>query len=613
MKKQKYGLISNVIYLYKELFSFEKSTKFTFPISVLTKILLPAITLVIPSAAVYAIENQLAIEQFFLIMAGLILVYAAVKICDMLAQGRYSIQCTVIRCYRFSQKLLRKVLTMDFINCERNENQKLIGRAKYAALASNWTGIERVYKELPNVLFNAAGLILYGGAILSVDYKILLVLFFMLISNIFTNRFARNYINKHMEENTEINRKINYLSNNTCKMESGKDIRIFHMEKWFSKLFERYIEKGDEWQKKVEKHFYLPSASDAVFLALRDGIAYYILIQMVFRDEISLAGFTFMLGIIVGFSDWLFGLMSGITELLNADKAVVSFREALDLPDSFLHEEGVKVTRDFSVPPKIELKNVTFRYKEEERNVLSNISLTIQPGEKIALVGGNGAGKTTLVKLLCGFYHPTEGEILINGISIEEYNIEEYYKIIGAVFQDAEHHVFRLVNIVSGKEKEETDMKKFWQSIEQVGLKEKIEQLDNKEDTYLSQVFHDKGIQLSGGEMQKLMMARCIYKDAPFMILDEPTSALDPIAESRIYEEYSRLTNNKTSIFISHRLASTRFCDKILFLENGKIIEEGSHKELIEKNGRYAKIYEIQSHYYKENGKQSVDMEASYE
>ena len=201
----------------------------------------------------------------------------------------------------------------------------------------------------------------------------------------------------------------------------------------------------------------------------------------------------------------------------------------------------------------------------------------------------------------------------MNGVSIEEYNIEEYHKIIGAVFQDTEHHVFRLVDIVSGKEKEETDMKKFWQSIEQAGLKEKIEQLDKKEDTYLSQVFHDEGIQLSGGEMQKLMLARCIYKNAPFMILDEPTSALDPIAESRIYKEYSRLTKNKTSIFISHRLASTRFCDKILFLENGKIIEEGSHKELLERNGHYAKIYEIQSHYYKENGKQSVDLEASYE
>lgn len=156
-------------------------------------------------------------------------------------------------------------------------------------------------------------------------------------------------------------------------------------------------------------------------------------------------------------------------------------------------------------------------------------------------------------------------------------------------------------------------MEKFWKSIQQAGLKEKIERLDKKEDTYLSQVFDDEGIQLSGGEIQKLMLARCIYKNAPFMILDEPTSALDPIAESRIYEEYSRLTENKTSIFISHRLASTRFCDKILFLENGKIIEEGSHDKLLEKNGRYAKIYEIQSHYYKENGKQSVDMEESYE
>ena len=160
-----------------------------------------------------------------------------------------------------------------------------------------------------------------------------------------------------------------------------------------------------------------------------------------------------------------------------------------------------------------------------------------------------------------------------------------------------------IVSIVSGKEKKETDMKRFWEAVEQAGIRKKIESLEQKEDTYLGLTFDEHGIQLSGGETQKLMLARCIYKNAPFLILDEPTSALDPIAESAIYEEYHDLTEKKTSIFISHRLASTKFCDRILFLENGKIIEEGSHQELLDKKGRYAEIYHIQSHYYKEEKK----------
>lgn len=190
--------------------------------------------------------------------------------------------------------------------------------------------------------------------------------------------------------------------------------------------------------------------------------------------------------------------------------------------------------------------------------------------------------------------------------------MDAWFQILGVVFQDMEELSYNLLEIVSALPGERADRERFWKAVRDAGLQEKIMSLEKKEYTCLTQVFDDHGIRLSGGEMQKLMLARCIYKNAPFMILDEPTAALDPLAESRMYEEYHRLARNATSIFISHRLASTRFCDRILFLEGGGIVEEGSHADLMKLGGRYAEIYEIQSHYYKDKD-QTADMEAAYE
>lgn len=236
---------------------------------------------------------------------------------------------------------------------------------------------------------------------------------------------------------------------------------------------------------------------------------------------------------------------------------------------------------------------------DEDKYTLKNINLKINKGERLAIVGINGAGKTTLVKLLCGFYSPSSGVIKVNGKPITDYNIEEYFTLFSAVFQDMYLLPVPISEFVASSDND-IDCEKVKKSLSLVGLDTKITSLPNGIHSRLMKGIFDDSIDLSGGEKQKLMLARALYKEAAVIVLDEPTAALDPIAENELYMKYSALTSGKTSIYISHRLASTRFCDKIVLIENGEIMEVGSHDELIKQGGQYAYMFDLQSHYYKE-------------
>jgi len=595
----KHGLLSNICYLYKILFERIKKIKWYLLLNIITVIITPMILIYIPSYAVKLLEERVLFGKYIIAISILIIIYILISIVKDVSGTLYDINCSAFRSFNCIKKLINYNINCDYEFVESYDNQKYVERAS-EAVGSNWAGVELLYKKTPQVIINFIGLILYSAAITSIDFRILLILFFMAICNLILNKKARNYLNSKIDENARIDKHSWYLKDRVKNIEAGKDIRLFSMQKWFVKLLNSYIKSGNAWQKRIEKRFYIPVLSDTIWAGIRDFAAYFILVKMAMDGEISIATLVLFLGIIRTFSDWFFGFVEGLNDLLRANTQVDDYRTVIEIENKYKRDGGFILNISKENPPEVIFENVSFRYKGAKKETIKDLNLHIKAGEKLAIVGNNGAGKSTIIKLLSGLYMPTKGSIFVNGIDIKDLNIEEYYKQISVVFQEVDPIEFTIINNVTGKLREESDLDKFYDSLKKADVYEKIMTLKNKENTYISPLFDEEGVKLSGGETQKLLLARALYKDSSILILDEPTSVLDPIAESKMYEKYEEFSKNKTSVFISHRLASTRFCNRIIFLEDGSIKEAGTHEELIKNNDLYAELFRVQSHYYKE-------------
>ena len=394
-----------------------------------------------------------------------------------------------------------------------------------------------------------------------------------------------------------------YITTSAMDAKAAKDIRLFGIASWFRELFDTQLRLFDDWNSGMERGLLMADLLDCGMTVIREGVAYFVLISMVLNKQITVPDFVLYFAAVGGFSAWVSDIMSSYTELDRHCLDIASYRNQVEHPNRYLHGEGLDAGTLSGKPLEIRLEHVRYRYPGSDADSLKDINLTIHPGEKLAVVGLNGAGKTTLVKLICGLLDPTEGTVFLNGTDLKAFDRDSVYGLFSVVFQDFCILPMTLAeNIAQGQ----VDAGRVRECLRQADLLEKVESLPRGIDSRMCREVYDDAIELSGGETQRLMLARAIYKQAPAVLLDEPTAALDPIAEHQMYLRYRDLTAGRTSVYISHRLASTRFCDRVIYLEDGRIAEEGTHDSLMAERGAYYKLFEIQSQYYRAGEEETV-------
>ena len=492
--------------------------------------------------------------------------------------------------------LNEKACTTSYPNTRDPKALKLFETAQDVT-RSNSRPAEHIWTTLTGLLLNLAGFAVYLTLLSGLDLGLIGVVAVTTAAGFFIGQRINAWGYRHREEESSYQKKIHYIAQKTESIQLAKDIRIFGLGPWLSDIYERTLRLYDAFINRRERIYTGACAVDALLSLARNGIAYAYLIRLTLAEGLPASQFLLYFSAFTGFSTWVTGILQECSTLHKESLDLSTIQEYLHLPEPFRFSDGAPI------PPadqyELRLDHVTFRYPGTKKPILQDLSLTIRPGEKVAVVGLNGAGKTTLVKLLCGFYDPDEGRVLLNGQDIRQFDRRAYYQLFSTVFQESSELDITVAQTVAQRV-DGIDMDKVKACVAKAGLAEKIASLPQGYDTHLGKQVYLDGVELSGGQTQRLMLARALYKDGAFLVLDEPTAALDPIAESDIYQRYNEMTAGKSSVFISHRLASTRFCDRILFIQDGGIAEEGTHEELLQKGGAYAKLFNVQARYYQE-------------
>lgn len=534
----------------------------------------------------------------------------------------YFAMCVVIKFYFYggsmiwedaNHELNKKLMSMDYEYMEsetiQNKRRDIDNMAREHGCGLNmlfWTATPFVERLLQLVV---AGIITvqlfvkcltayktqeWKGILIVLSFVAFLIIF-LYVNQRMTQKIQAK-INKSVEERLPYTRKYDfYVDEYIGREECGKTVRLFNQQSLLSETL-------NEIFKKVSKLLSRQTILEARMNQWAEGInvlisgmIYLLLGIMALKRVISVGSICLYAGCITNFL-WHFQKWNQQVSLLKMNtKYVKQYLDFMDIKNK-KYEGTLPVEKRDDDKFMIEFENVSFHYPGSEKNVLENFSIRFNIGERLAVVGRNGSGKTTFIKLLCRLYDPTEGRILLNGIDIKKYDYKEYLSLFSVVFQDFQIPAFTLGQAVAASQ--EYDEEHVNDAVKKAGLSSLAARMPYGNETYLTKEFDKTGVNISGGEAQKLAIARALYHDTPFVILDEPTAALDPISEYEVYAKFDELIGTKTAVYISHRLSSCQFCNDILVIDDGKAVQRGSHEKLIDEEGLYAKLWKTQAKYY---------------
>ncbi len=493
---------------------------------------------------------------------------------------------------------IAKTLDMDYEALETPEMLDRLQKAKRAT-AGDWQGVQGMMTYMQVLFTQIISIIIAIIIMTSFDPLIILVIAVLSYIQFLYFEHIRKKDKKEMWDAMMPHwRKLEYMENVTTDFSYAKDIRLFGMKKFLAKKQKDvYDEELRHWTKSRQYWIYNSIFSHGISLVRQLIITGWLVYGVVAKD-LSIGNFTLYLASAGAFSNAINEVLSALSALRERSAHTDDYRSFMDIPN----DSG----KDTIPVPKADkyvftFENVSFKYKGQEKYALKNLNITVAAGEKLAVVGLNGAGKSTFIKLLLRLYDVSEGRILMNGTDIRRFDRAEYYRLFSPAFQDVTVFAFPMAENVSMSPPDETDKNKAEKCVREAGLGDKMDKLEKGIDTELLKVLYDDGVDLSGGEKQKLALARALYKGSDIIVLDEPTAALDALAEYRLYKSFNGLVGNRTAVYISHRLSSTRFCDRVAMFKDGEMTETGTHEELMEKNGDYAEMFRVQAQYYIED------------
>lgn len=562
-------------------------------IAAILNAVMPIYSIFLPKILIDQFQQKAGFEKMavtvLVFVVGIILTQAASSFCTQ----QYQKVVDAFNRY-FEEQHKQKCAEMDF---EKTEDPAVLNLSQKAQNGLNWYGGIDNFMRMTTVFISAIIQIIITGVILFTGSFWIVVLAVAAILIRLITTVIRSRVEFDMNNDFDIlDRRLGYNFWQVYDFKYGKDIRLYGADEMLNKNCSEIADDYYHLELKTRKKFMvLSSVGDLATAGNRVGM-YLILGIMVLKKKITLGNFSLYAGSATTICDALFSIMESSAMFMMVSNYLYNYVQFMNLDtDSVFGKDKVNLSDDHV----IEFKDVWFKYPRSEAYILKGINIRINKGEKISIVGLNGAGKTTFIKLLCRLYKVDKGEILIDGKNINDYDFDEYSKLFSVVFQDYKLLAFSFKENIGVCEN--PDEERVTALSEKVGLGEKIKSMPNGIDNIMFRQFDEGGIEPSGGEQQKISIARALYQDSPIVILDEPTAALDPIAEYEIYKQFDEIVTGKTAIYISHRLSSCKFCDNIAVFKDGIIKEFGPHDRLIEiEDGNYRKMFDAQAKYYKD-------------